>query len=96
MLNPFGTKAKLLREVEALCIFNDKGWGGDTSSPETIESERNKRLAKIQELIRRLNDPSLPQSFIAGLESGKIRDEFEGKFYESLKAYFKGGLKDAT
>ena len=99
MLNPFGTKAKLLREVEGLCLFNDKGWGGDASSPEAIESERNKRLAKIQELISRLNDsslPSLPQSFIAGVESGKICNELEGEFYESLKAYFKGRGNNAT
>ncbi|CAI3798954.1 hypothetical protein [Rheinheimera sp. MM224] len=96
MLNPFGTKAKLLREVEGLCLFNDKGWGGDASSPEAIESERNKRLAKIQDLISRLNDSSLPQSFIAGVESGKICNELEGKYYESLKAYFKGSGNNAT
>ena len=102
MLNLFGTKAKLLREVEGLCLFNDKGWGGDASSPEAIESERNKRLAKIHELISRLNDsslpslPSLPQSFIAGVESGKICNELEGEFYESLKAYFKGSGNNAT
>lgn len=96
MLNPFGTKAKLLREVEGLCLFNDKGWGGDASSPEAIESERNKRLAKIQDLISRLNDSSLPQSFIEGVESGKICNELEGKYYESLKSYFKGSGNNAT
>ena len=90
MLNPFGTKAKLLREVERLCIFNDKGWGGDTSSPEAIESE--KRLAKIKELISKLDKSSLPQSFTLGVESGSIREEIEGKFYDSLKAHFKGTL----
>ncbi len=62
----------------------------------TIESERNKRLAKIQDLISRLNDSSLPKSFIAGVESGKICNELEGKFYESLKAYFKGRGNNAT
>ncbi len=25
MLNPFGYKVKLLKEVEGLCLFNDKG-----------------------------------------------------------------------
>ncbi|MBK7519239.1 MAG: hypothetical protein IPI75_03650 [Gammaproteobacteria bacterium] len=96
MLNPFGAKAKLLREVERLCIFNDKGWGGDTGSPEAIESERDKRLARINKLISTLDKPSLPQSFTDGVENGNIREELEGKFYESLKAHFKGSANNAT
>jgi hypothetical protein len=96
MLNPFGAKAKLLREVERLCIFNDKGWGGDTSSPEAIESERDKRLAKIQKLVAILGKASLPQSFINGVESGSIREELEGRFYDSLKVHFKGTENNAT
>ena len=90
MLNPFGSKAKLLKEVERLCIFNDKGWGGDTSSLEKIELERDARIERIQELISNVRRSSLPESFLKGIEDGSIREEIEGVYIQSLKKHFNG------
>ena len=44
----------------------------------------------LSEKLSKLDKSSLPQGFTVGIENGSIREEIEGKFYDSLKAHFIG------
>ncbi|MEO0367220.1 MAG: hypothetical protein AAF197_00385 [Pseudomonadota bacterium] len=85
MLNPFGTKAKLKRAVEQLCILNDKGW---VIEPRELDNARDKALIEINSLINSMGESELPVGFLGAVDNGDIREEQEGKYLRELTSHF--------
>ncbi|BCE03160.1 hypothetical protein [Marinicellulosiphila megalodicopiae] len=88
MLNSLRDQESLIEEVKSLCIFNDKGWGGDTSSPSAIEMETDKKMEKIQNLMSAVGICALPEKFINAVESGLVRNDVGGEYYRCLISHF--------
>ena len=88
---PFGTKAKLVRALDSLAFYNDKGIAYARHSPEQVELDRTVRLAKIHDLVATLGAANLPQEFLAALDSGDLVTDLTGQYAIAVRAHLRSG-----
>ena len=87
----FGKKPKLVRALDSLAIYNDKGIDWSRHTPEQTTAERSSRLAKIEALVATIGRSSLPQEFVAALDSGQVARDGTGRYADSVKDHFRHG-----
>ena len=86
----FDAKSQLLRALETLATYNDKGIAWSRHAPEQVDVERAKMLLKIQGLVATMGESSFPTKFVQGLRSGALAVDGTGQFREALKRHFNG------
>ena len=87
----FGKKQQLIRALDSLAIYNEKGIDWSRHTPEQAIVERRTRLTKIQVIAATLGRDSLPQDFMSALESGEVASDGTGRYVESIKGHFRRG-----
>jgi len=85
----FGKRSKLLRQLDRLAFYNDKGIAYARHNPAQVEAEQAISLAKIRALVAAIGPHSLPDSFIAAIESGAVATDLTGQYIDLLKAHFR-------
>ena len=88
MLNPFGKKARLVRAVEKLCLYNDKGAFWHNHAQSRIETERKNAVEKIRELAEEIGAEELPEGFAITIESKDFAEDLEGRYIAMLRSHF--------
>jgi hypothetical protein len=89
MLNPFSNKAKLVRAVRKLCIYNDKRAAWENHTQSQMHLERDKVVSEIKIIIGDVGPSSLPAEFIHSVDLREFSEELEGKYLDMLKEHFK-------
>jgi len=85
----FSSKRKLIRAVDSLAIYNDKGivWSRHTS--DQCEVWRRERMQEIENLIAEVGTSSLPQEFLNAVQSGDLSTDGSGLYVDNLKEHFR-------
>jgi len=86
----FGKRAKLLRRLDALSIYNDKGISWSKHAPAQVEAERARRMASIEQLVSDIGRDLLPSQFLADLETGQVALDPTGRYVRDIRAHFGG------
>ena len=86
---PFGNRQKLVRALDSLAIYNDKGIDWAKHSPNQTSVERSSRLAKIQSLVEAIGRPAMPAEFLAALDSGLVATDGTGRYCDLVKDRFR-------
>jgi hypothetical protein len=86
----FDTKSQLLRALDKLATYNDKGIGWSRHAPEEVEAERAIMMAKIESFVARVGESSLPPELIQGMRSGAVAVDGTGQFQSAVRRYFNG------
>jgi hypothetical protein len=89
MLNPFSNKAKLVRAVRKLCIYNDKRAAWENHTQSQMHLERDKVVSEIKIIIGDVGPSSLPAEIIHSVDLREFSEELEGKYLDMLKEHFK-------
>jgi hypothetical protein len=87
----FGKKHQLIRALDSLAIYNEKGIDWSRHTPEQTVAERLSRLAKIQVIAATLGRDALPQEFMSALDSGEVASDGTGRYVELVKDHFNRG-----
>ena len=88
---PFGIRSKLKRELDRLAFYNDKGIDYSRHNPAQVEVERAKRIAAIGKLAAEIGPASLPQDFLAALDSRELATDLTGKYLDQVEAHWRKG-----
>ena len=88
MLNPFGTKAKLLRLVEKLSFYNDKGIAYKKHSAEQVSEHRAACMERISLLSESIGKENLPSEFVQSIGTAELSEELEGHYFRILRVHF--------
>jgi len=85
----FSKRARLLRLVESLAIYNDKGvaWGNHTSHQ--ADAVRAAKIAELKSIVEKLGIESLPSQFVEAVESGALAVDSTGRFIDLLESHFR-------
>ena len=86
---PFSKPAKLLRLLDRLAFYNDKGISYARHTPYQVEVERASRLVKIKDLVAAIGPESLPSAFLEAIESGNLAEDITGQYSELLMAHLR-------
>ncbi len=87
---PFSKRARLLRLVKDLAVFNDKGvWWGKYTLQEAHDM-RTAKIAKVKSMMSKLDRESLPTQFLEAVESGALAVDSTGRFIDVLENHFRG------
>jgi hypothetical protein len=86
---PFGKRARLLRQLDSLAIYNDKGiaWARHSEHQTTVERER--RIQLIKRAVAQLSPASLPSQFITDLRAGLVAQDGTGRYVDLVRAHFR-------
>ena len=84
----FSPRSRLLRALESLSLYNDKGIAWSRRTPDQAAAEREKRLKKINDLIRRVGKSDVPEILLNAVTSGELATDATGKYADSVKDYF--------
>ena len=87
---PFGNRARLIRLLNHLAFYNDKGISYARHSPAQVQAERASGTAKLRELVATIGPDSLPPTFVQAVDSGDVATDLTGKYIDLLKAHFRG------
>ena len=85
----FGAKAKLVRSLDSLAFYNDKGSSYSRHSLEQVDAEQVAKLSKIRDLVKAVGESRLPKDFLVALDSGELASDMTGKYVLSVKDHFK-------
>ena len=85
----FGKRSKLLKQLDRLAFYNDKGIAYARHNPAQVETEQAIAMAKIRALVFAIGPNSFPDSFIAAVESGAVATDITGQYIDLLKAHFR-------
>jgi hypothetical protein len=85
----FSSKRKLIRAVDSLAIYNDKGIAWSRHTPEQSEAQRRERMQKIESLISKVGEGYLPLEFLKAVRSGVLATDDTGLYVDKLKEYFR-------
>ncbi|RYG98360.1 MAG: hypothetical protein EON58_07335 [Alphaproteobacteria bacterium] len=89
MIWPFGVRSKLLRELDKLAFYNDKGIAYSRHNDSQVESERSARTARIQQLVAAIGQDCFPSAFLEPLSSGLVATDMTGAYHRLVKDYFR-------
>ena len=87
---PFGNRAKLIRLLNQLAFYNDKGISYARHSPAQVQAERASSMAKLRGLVATVGPDSLPPTFLQAVDSGDVATDLTGQYIDLLKAHFRG------
>jgi hypothetical protein len=85
----FSSKGKLIRALDSLAIYNDKGIAWWRHTPEQSEAQRCERMEKIENLISKVGEGALPPEFLKALRSGVLATDDTGLYVDKLKKHFR-------
>ena len=88
---PFGSRAKLVRALDSLAFYNDKGSSYAKHSPQQVQAERGARIARIRELVEQVGATRILSGFLVALESGEVATDLTGQYAAAVKAHFRSG-----
>ena len=91
MIWPFGTRARLLRELDRLAFYNDKGIDYSRHNAAQVSAERAARIKNIETLVSAIGENHLPGPFLADLRSGALATDMTGGYIRLVKASFHSG-----
>lgn len=86
---PFGKKARLIRALERLAFYNDKGAAYARHSETQVHEERASRVARIWSLVELIGQASFPPGFLADLRGGAVAMDISGDYTRLLRAHFR-------
>jgi len=86
---PFGARARLVRALDSLAFYNDKGISYSRHSPAQVEVERAARLDRIRELVGSIGAERLPSEFLAALDSGDLAVDMTGQYVAAVRAHLR-------
>lgn len=86
---PFGNRPKLIRALDSLAIYNDKGIDWAKHSSDQASSERSSRLVRIQFLVKAIGRDKMPVEFLAALDSGLVAADGTGRYCDLVKDRFR-------
>jgi hypothetical protein len=78
---------RLLRELEELAIYNDKGIDWKGHSPAQVSASRKRHMARVAGLIRRIGEDSLPSEFLSAFHGGALLEDGTGKYVELVEQH---------
>jgi hypothetical protein len=82
-----GKEATLLRTLERLAFYNDKGIAYARHTPVQVEAERTIGLTRIKELVAEIGVDELPAAFLRAVASGDVARDFTGKYIDLIAAH---------
>lgn len=82
---PFSAKAKLIRRLDHLAFYNDKGVAYARHNEQMAKQERANRMREIDDLVQRIGPANLPALFLDGLSSGAVETDGTGRFVDIVK-----------
>lgn len=85
----FGPKAKLLRTLDKLATYNDKGIDWSRHAPEQVMIERAAYISKIKESVALLGAERLPPELLTAIDSGALAEDGTGQYVAAVKMYFR-------
>ena len=83
----FGAKARLLRALDALAFYNDKGIVYARHTESEAQAVRAAHLARIGALVAAVGASNLPPKFLSGLESGAVATDGSVTFIELVRSH---------
>ena len=76
----FGPRARLVRALEELAFYNDKGVAYARHDDASAAQARAARLAKIRALVAKVGEPNLPSTLLQALRAGDVERDATGRF----------------
>lgn len=92
----FGRRRRLLRTLDALAFYNDKGIAYARHSPERIEAERARGLARARALSAKIAGNELPRDVRQAIDDGDAAIDASGRYADALRAYLRRGESART
>ena len=86
---PFSKPVKLLRLLDRLAFYNDKGSSYARHTPSQVELERALRMAQVKCLIAAIGPESLPSAFLTTIKSGSLAEDLTGQYSQLLRVHFR-------
>jgi hypothetical protein len=86
----FGRIPKLIRALDSLAIYNDKGISWAKHSVDQVSMERSSRLAKVHSLVEAIGPAKLPAEFLSALNSGLVATDGTGRYRDLVKERCRG------
>lgn len=81
----FSNKAKLIRALDDLAFYNDKGCEYAKHTRDQIEQEQSKKVDRIRKLIAKIGENNFSEEFLNGLTEGKLQTDAEGRYINMVK-----------
>lgn len=85
----FGAKARLVRALDKLATYNDKGIYWSKHEPEQVAAARAAYIAKVMSLAAQVGVNNLPAALVSAFESGALATDGTGKYVVAVKAHFR-------
>lgn len=85
----FTSLARLHATVEQLAAYNDKCRYQQAHSELQVKQERAEIRRKVDRLVARIGEASLPDEFIVALHQGEVDTDATGRYAQMLKRHFK-------
>jgi hypothetical protein len=82
---PFSAKRRLIRQLDHLAFYNDKGVAYARHTPDQAEEERRAKLETIRKLVAEVGEQAFPTEFIDALRSGKLAHDGTGKYVDMAR-----------
>jgi len=89
MIWPFGTRARLLRELDRLAFYNDKNIAYLKHDDAQVQIERVASTTRIEKLVSEIGRNHLPQPFLTALGSGYVATDVTGHYFRLVKSHFR-------
>ena len=86
----FDTKSQLLRALDSVATYNDKGIAWSRHEPAQVQAERAAYVAKVEKLVATMGESSLPTEFIQALRSGAVALDSTGQFQVTVRRHVSG------
>lgn len=81
----FGPKAHLIRALDELAFYNDKGVVYAQHDDTSAAQARAARLRKIHALVARVGESNLPAALLHALRSGEVDRDATDRYVELAK-----------
>lgn len=73
-------KSKLVRLVERLAVYNDKGIAWSKHNHQQVEDQRQRMLGLILCQINKLGEGRISNELLAALNSGSLKTDMTGRY----------------
>lgn len=91
----FDPRKRLLRVLDTLAFYNDKGTAYARHAPERVAVERERGLADARALSANMSADALPREVRLAIENGDAASDASGRYANALRAHLRGGKREA-
>jgi hypothetical protein len=81
-------RQRLIRELEHLAIYNDKGIAWQGHSEAQVVTCRNAHLRRVGFLISRVGENEVPPELLIAAQNGSLAEDGTGQYLELVKKHF--------